>query len=93
MAQDAKGIAPKHMPVGLGAGRQNPGWLQSLCFSWLLPVSLRILTINSYHIDHLSYCKSLKVFPNSVLIIEFSPVLAVPRERFGPALLWSTVLP
>lgn len=51
------------------------------------------LTINSYHIDHLSYCKSLKVFPNFVLIIEFSPVLAVPRERFGPALLWSTVLP
>ena len=45
------------------------------------------LTINSYHIDHLSYFKSLKVFPNFVLIIEFSPVLAVPRERLDLLLL------
>lgn len=52
------------------------------------------LTINSYHTDHLSYFKSLKVFPNFVLIIEFSPILAVPGEcldllYFG----WGTVLP
>lgn len=38
------------------------------------PVSLKVSQLISYHTDRLSYFKSLKVFPNFVLIIAFSPL-------------------
>lgn len=65
MAQDAKGIAPKHMPVGLELAPESRLVAESVLFM-ASPCVSQNLTINSHHIDHL-HCKSLKVFPNFVL--------------------------